>query len=70
MTVVNNLKMMMQTKANGQSTSCKTLYKPYTITDKYSAEVIPISAAVKFAKNMHVMKLSNEKFNYPLLECS
>ena len=70
MTVVKFSDKIQLSNAEGQSSSCQSLFKPDIITDNCHANVIPISAAAKFVQGTNTTKLNDEIFNYPMLECS
>jgi hypothetical protein len=70
MTVVKISDKIQLANAEGQTSSCNPLFKPDTITDNYDGNVIPFTNAVKLQRQLITYKLNDEKFNYPMLECS
>lgn len=56
--------------AEGQTSSCIPLFKPDTITDNCDGNIIPFTNAAKLQRQLITNKLNDEKFNYPMLECS
>jgi hypothetical protein len=70
MTVLKLCKKIPQSDVESQTPSCNALFKSDTITDNCHQNVISITAAGKTILGHKHAIIHDEKFNYPMLECS
>ncbi len=70
MTILKLCKKIPQSDAEVKTPCSNLLFKHHTITDNCHQNVIPISAAAKSRFGFKSANTNEEKFNYPMLECS